>query len=330
MTNNVNYTGKRKLLTFIAALLAGLTIFTASVFAYPEHTDYISDSATVLDETCETSVKAASDTLYQTKGCRVAVCTIDTTGTEEISAYAANLFKEWEIGSGVLLLIVTTDDTYYAVQSSDISDVLTNSVLSELLNTNLEASFAAKEYSAGVSATVTAVANYLKTNLPADFKASETKSGGGMPTALKVILILILIVVILGGIGYLVLLWLEKRQAERRRAYREAQRQRLARGGAPVRSYHPGQAPRNQAPRNQAPRNQAPQRRAPSQQRPDNYDYPQDSYNDGYYDQADMFNSNIVSDDQSGSDGYNESYAATRKFDKSEIRRYTNNQRHNR
>lgn len=217
-----------------AAIVTLLTLlFSHSALALPKNDGFVGDDAGILDSETVSTVKNISDELFSKRRTRIAVCSVTGTDGKELRDLASEIYKDWQVGNGVLLLIVDypddseSTDTYYAVQSNSISDILTNSKLSEILNEKLEASFAEGDYSTGVAATVEELSSFLGESLPEDF-GLEKKSG--IPGWLSVILKIIVIVAILLIAGYAALIILERRQAERRRAYLE-ERRRMAREG---------------------------------------------------------------------------------------------------
>ena len=206
------------------------------VFAYPAHTDYIADNATVLDESTENTVKELSASLLEEKNVRIAVCTVLNTGDESVDKYASSLFEDWKVGNGVLILVSTEDDTFYAVQSNSVSSVLTAEKLSDIINSTMEPRFAEKDYAGAVAAAANALFSFMKENLPDGI--GEEKSG--MPTWLSVILKIILGVAVLLIAGYALLVYLERKQAEKRRIAMEARRRRLAEEGRSYRAPQQG------------------------------------------------------------------------------------------
>lgn len=226
----------RKLIITTAAALLSVILMTVSVAAYPNHTDYISDAAVILDENCENSVKSASAELYKTKNARIALCSVLNTEGKDAKTYASELFTEWKVGHGVLILVVTEDNTFYAVQSRSMQDVLTDAKLSEILNSTMEPSFKEGNYSAGALAAANAISVFLTNNLPEGFGEDEK---GGMPTFLKVILIIVGVVVLLIAAGYGALVFLEKRQARRLSEERRMRARRAAQGYGDPYAYPP-------------------------------------------------------------------------------------------
>ncbi|MCQ2455836.1 MAG: TPM domain-containing protein [Clostridia bacterium] len=218
----------KKILTLLIALSV-ITTLAVTAFAYPNHTNFVCDEAGILDESTISQIKATSEDLYTKRNTRIAVCTVNSTGSESPKAYASGLYEEWSVGNGVLILLVKDQNTYYAVQSESVADVLTAEKLQNLINTYLEPGFAEGKYAEGALSASKAISAFLSSGLPEDF--AEEKSSGGMPKALKVILILLIIIAVIAIGGYCLLLYAEKKQAERRSLYLEEKRRRMAREG---------------------------------------------------------------------------------------------------
>ena len=236
-TRTMTKTKAERRLSLAALLLTAITILamlSASVLAYPSPDGYVSDSAGILDEDTIKTIRDTSDALFTSRGARIAVCTVNSTDSESVRDYAAGVFKDWNVGNGVLLLLVKypegsdSTDTFYAVQSNSVSDTLTNTKLSEILNTCLESSFAAGNFAEGTTTTVKALSDFLSQNLPENF---GKKSSSGMPAWLSVLLKIIVVIAVLLIAGYIALVILERRAAERRRLYLEDRRRRMARDG---------------------------------------------------------------------------------------------------
>lgn len=209
----------------ISVLLVLLTVLASAtpIFAYPSHTDYISDSADVLDDGTERSFKSTADTLRNERHVNLALCTVQSTGGEELADYASSLFVNWEIGHGMLLLIVTETGSFYAISSKSLEEYISYDKLGELLNTTMAASIEQADYSGAVSAASRALSDYISENVPKDFGIQKTY----MPGWLKAVIIILVIIALLLIAGYVLLLYLERKKAERERMLREIRRRRL-------------------------------------------------------------------------------------------------------
>jgi len=212
MNNHLHF---RRLSLLALCVTLILTLAIPAFAAYPSHKDFISDPDSVLSDTTTAAILSANDALYQSREVKIAVCLTDSTGSESITDFSRNLFSEWEMCDGVLLVLDTTAQTYFAVQSVDIDDIVTNAVLSDILAGNMEEEFAAGNTDRAVMKTVTALSQFMSTNLPAPEGAENTetpvpetdengepveeKEPSGFVKFMKVILWLIIIAVVLAA-----------------------------------------------------------------------------------------------------------------------------------
>lgn len=214
----------RRLTAMVLCVILFLTFAIPTLAAYPTHTDYISDPDSVLSDTTISAIKTTNDTLYTNRGVQIGVCITAGTGDESITDFSRTLFTKWEMCDGVLLVLDTTNQTYFAVQSVDIDDTITNAVLSDLLNTNMEEDFVAGNIDRAVMKTVTALSQTMTSLLPdpsaAADQTSEDKDAAatepeeadkpsGFVTFMKVVLWIIIIAVVLAVAIFVVALFNE-------------------------------------------------------------------------------------------------------------------------
>ncbi len=204
---------QRKIVRYVAVMVMLAVMLAVPMMAgYPKHENFISDPNGVLSADTVAAIEAASDSLFKTKEVRIAVCLTDSTGNETITDFSRNLFSEWEMCDGVLLVLDTATPTYFAVQSVDVDDIVTNTVLADILAANMEEEFAAGNTDRGVMKTITALSQFMSANLPdlvsADAPAAEAETNetaaeeeepSGFVKFMKAILWLIVIVVVLGA-----------------------------------------------------------------------------------------------------------------------------------
>lgn len=134
-------------------LLAGFA--SAIEVVDPTEAFYVADYANILSEETENYIVSKNDSLYSLTGGQIVVVTIEFLGGQDIEEYARTLMNEWKIGSaeynnGLLLLLVTGEANYWAVQGSGIEVSLTASLLGDYLNEYLEPQFVSGNYDTGV------------------------------------------------------------------------------------------------------------------------------------------------------------------------------------
>ena len=202
----------RRILSAVMCLFLVVTLSVSVFAAYPTHDDFISDPDNYLSDSTISAILSANDTLYKTKEVKIAVCLTDSTGGESIMDFSRTLFTRWGMCDGVLLVLDTTAQTYFAVQSVDVHDILTNTVLQEILVSNMEEEFSAGNIDRGVMKTVTALSQFMSANLPTPEglevpvtgEASEDgetaeEEPNGFVKFMRVVLWLLLIAFILGA-----------------------------------------------------------------------------------------------------------------------------------
>ena len=117
-----------------AVFLVVLTILPSAVLAagFPKNQNYIADDADILTEQTINDIKDTNKNLAGDVQLTIAVCTVKTTNGEDIATYARNLFSEWKLGEGILILIAKDDNNYYFVPSVGVEDILTNEEISSI------------------------------------------------------------------------------------------------------------------------------------------------------------------------------------------------------
>ena len=182
----VHSTEKRRSGVFclLALLLTILLVFPV-LAAYPQPVDYISDESGVLSTTTKDALTEANKTLYATRGARIGVCVVDSTGDEDIASYARNLFTDWNMSDGVLLVIDRGNKNYFGVQSVDIDDIVTTEVLKDIFSNYLEEDFDAGNTDRGVMKTILKLDEFMTANLPATGTTVGSETEGGTDTAIE-------------------------------------------------------------------------------------------------------------------------------------------------
>lgn len=153
-----------------AAMLLGclcMLCFTALHIAaadVPDPTEdfYVNDYAGMLDTAAKDHIISINNKLYRDYDVQLVVVTVEDLNGEELETYAHDVFNAWGIGSdktnrGILLVLAKREGDYWITQGKGLEKLLPSDMLGDLLNENLEADFAKKDYSAGVTKTVDAL-----------------------------------------------------------------------------------------------------------------------------------------------------------------------------
>ena len=154
------------------SLFAAVTILLLSavgVFAadYPKQTNYVADEAGVLSESTIRSIQTTNENLMGDTKTTIGVCTVKTTGDMDIAEYAKNVYTNWKMGDGLLILIASEDNNYYFVPSTTLDKYLTNDDLTTLRNDYLEEDFKSGNIDRGVLKTVTKAASMISAKVSA-------------------------------------------------------------------------------------------------------------------------------------------------------------------
>ena len=207
----------------LAAALVVSVVTAVSVSAAPptglSATSCVADNANILNSDTETYLTNLSCALQETCGAQIGVYTVDYIGNDTMEGYAYEVFQAWGLGSskednGLLLLLATGEDNYWATPGEGLENAFTGNTLSDLLYDNLESAWVKQDYDTGTRQTVLAmaqrIANYY--NLDLDLAAiaegrvtadgtpvevQPQKKSSGMGRTLMTILILTIVVIVL-------------------------------------------------------------------------------------------------------------------------------------
>ena len=134
----------------------------------PDPTDvfYVLDTTGVITSETRNHIVSRNDALFAMTGAQVVVACVSSTEGMDIGDYATQMFNKWGIGSaeknnGVLILLSISDDNYWILQGKGLEDLLSSGTLKQMVNTDLEHHFAAKEYDAGARSMFDSVVSHL-------------------------------------------------------------------------------------------------------------------------------------------------------------------------
>lgn len=198
-------------LLLVMIMLVSLGTSVCAAASYPKPENNIADSAGILSEGTMRAIRNANESTAEKVGAVIAVCTVSTTGDTPISEYARAVFKEWQLGESILILVATDDKNYYILQSTLIDSVLTNDELREISNKYLEEDFAAGNTDAGVMKIASKLSSVLTEKLPdakKDEQPSDAKKGTTVGSVIvgffKVILFIVLFAVVVFAVLFVV------------------------------------------------------------------------------------------------------------------------------
>lgn len=127
----------------------------AGIVPKPNAGFVVDDAGVLKKETLAELKQLGEDTDYNT-GTMMVLITVDYTGTYAVDEYADQVFEDWEIEDGLVLVLAIGDEDYYAMPSAGLSDYLKASDIQDILDEKLEPDFAAADYDAGAKKVYTA------------------------------------------------------------------------------------------------------------------------------------------------------------------------------
>ena len=142
-------------------LLLGIIGYSASsraaagIVAKPADGFVVDDAGVLTQDTMNEMNRLGEETDYST-GTAVVLITVDYTGTYAIDEYVDQVFDDWGIEDGLVLVMAIGAEDYYAIASVGLSEYLRASDIQEILDTELEPDFAAADYDAGAKKVYTA------------------------------------------------------------------------------------------------------------------------------------------------------------------------------
>ncbi len=162
-------------LRFFVLVLTVLMLLPVTVAAtkYPKHENYVADDADILSESVINMIRDTNKKLNADYLLTIAVCTVNTVGDVNIGTYAQELYKEWKLGEGVLILIAKDDKNYFFVPSVGIEDIVTNEDFTSVRDNYFEVDFNNGAYENAVQKAVTKLKNLMSAGMQE--RAAEEK-----------------------------------------------------------------------------------------------------------------------------------------------------------
>lgn len=177
--------------------------------------EFVIDNAGILSSETEDVIVNLSEALSETCGAQIGVYTVDQVGNSTMEGYAYEVFNAWGLGdddkdNGVLLLLASGDDDYWAVQGEGLETLLPTTTLSRILYDELEPSWVNKDYDTGTQQTVMALAEELAKIYGVSMDVSAVAEGdfsslglpgtsqkGGFPVGAVVLIVVLILAVVL-------------------------------------------------------------------------------------------------------------------------------------
>ena len=149
----------KKRTRWVAALLLlavmNLTVFAAkenkaggSVAARPTQ-GLVADLSDALDPVTVQQLNSRGAATERRTGATVALIVTDFPGAQTIDSYVDQVFDQWGIEDGLVLVMTVGDENYYAMPSAGLGRYLTDGEVDQMLQEYLEPDFANRDYDAG-------------------------------------------------------------------------------------------------------------------------------------------------------------------------------------
>ncbi len=159
-------------LTLTVLMLLPVTVAAAK---YPKPENFVADDADILSESVINMIRDTNRDLLKDYGMTIAVCTVGTVGGVDIATYAQELYKEWKLGEGVLIVIAKDDKNYYFIPSVGVQDILTNEDFTSVRDNYFEADFNNGSYENAIYKSVPKFENLMISGIQ-NKKAEEKKA----------------------------------------------------------------------------------------------------------------------------------------------------------
>ncbi len=173
----------------LAAFVLVLTCAVRASAALPEHTGYVTDLASVLDDATEAKLKASLADVEKETTAEVAVVTVTTLEGMTVEDYANRLFRQWGIGkkgkdNGVLILVAPDERKIRIEVGYGLEPVLPDGLTGNIIRNQALPEFRNGDFPGGITAVVESIAIILVANHPlTDKERQALGSDFGHPQA---------------------------------------------------------------------------------------------------------------------------------------------------
>jgi len=173
----------------LAALVLVLVCGVRASAALPDHTGYVTDLASVLDDATEAKLKASLSDVEKETTAEVAVVTVRSLEGMTVEDYANRLFRQWGIGkkgkdNGVLVLVAPGERKIRIEVGYGLEPVLPDGLAGNIVRNQALPEFRNGDFPGGITAVVESIAIILVANHPlTDKERQALGSDFGHPQA---------------------------------------------------------------------------------------------------------------------------------------------------
>lgn len=178
-------TFRRLSVLICAVLLLCMTVLPVFAVSYPNPDSFFADETSKLSDSTKRSLIQTNTALQKDTGCTIGVCAVPAAyiSSTSIGNYARAIFRNWQMGEGVLILISVDaanedNNDYYVLQSKGVESVATNDVLSDINLNYMEEDFAAGNIDRAVQNVITKLSMTLTAGMPSLSSASTKEASG--------------------------------------------------------------------------------------------------------------------------------------------------------
>jgi len=179
----------RRDVRLLAALAIVVTFAVRAFAALPDHTGYVTDLASVLDDATEAKLKTLLSDVERETTAEMAVVTVESLDGMTVDDYANRLFKQWGIGktgkdNGVLILVAPGERKIRIEVGYGLEPVLPDGLAGNIIRNQALPEFKKGDFPGGITATVESIAIILQANHPlTDSERQSLGSDFGHPQA---------------------------------------------------------------------------------------------------------------------------------------------------
>lgn len=169
---------------------------------YPEPTNYVVDTADVIDEETEKSIIEKLTTLNQRELGEIVVVTVKTTKPLEIEQYAIELAEQWQVGDrerddGIIFILATDDRATRIEVGRGMEARITDAKAGEILDNYAIPSFSEDKWEEGIKKIVDALMVELGGG---DIESVSTPTTDDISTTEAVVVIIMILLIIVMAI----------------------------------------------------------------------------------------------------------------------------------